>query len=69
MSFKRPKHGLEQADLEYGETIEKYFPDIKCEHNFSAVPAYRGQLIFTNYKVIFKPVMEFGQDSLAPNVA
>jgi hypothetical protein len=67
--IKQPRNGLQQSDLEFGEVITKDFSDIECYPNLQIPQKYKGQLFLTNYKVIFKPLLEFGQNALQPNIA
>ncbi len=61
---KQISDGLVPSDLEFGEKIVNKFIDVECQHNNKLVPSYKGSLILTNYKVIFKPILEFGQNAL-----
>lgn len=55
LTQKRNIDGLDEDQVEYGETLVLREMNVKAEHNFPGLSVIHGLLICTNYKLIFGP--------------
>ena len=51
-------------EVEVGEQVQKTIKDITCEHNLPNLQSIHGNVILTNYKLVFKP-SDFQLDTLS----
>ena len=52
---KQKINGLADEEVEVGEQLQKTIKDITCEHNLPNLLPVHGNVLLTNYKLVFKP--------------
>ena len=57
---KRQIEQLDFLDIEHGEHRILMQHNVKCEHNYPKLPELYGNLLMTNYKLVFLPTSEPG---------